>query len=292
MTRLEPTPQADRNLDKLLSRIDEVSTLPHVMMQVTAVTNNPLSSVEDLSRVVETDPALATRLLRRVNSAKYGLSQRVKDLKKAVGYLGFSEVRNIAVASSVCNIFRKDLKVGPYDRRRLWDHLVSTAVTARIVALLQKLDNPEEAFLAGLLHDLGIILEDQYDHDRFVEMMQNFPADRPLIEVEQKYFGFDHTLLGFRVAQKWNMPESVQHAIRLHHQPEYDGPHAKIIACVELANVMCSLRGVQSLGMVDVKLSPSVQKHLGLDVGQIKTLVGDMNYHLAKHEQLFNLPDE
>ncbi|MDX1564566.1 MAG: HDOD domain-containing protein, partial [Phycisphaeraceae bacterium] len=74
MKRLDPTLQADQNLQKLLNRIDEVSTLPHVMMQVTAVTSNPLSSVEDLTRVVETDPALATRLLRRVNSAKYGLS--------------------------------------------------------------------------------------------------------------------------------------------------------------------------------------------------------------------------
>ena len=113
-----------------------------------------------------------------------------------------------------------------------------------------------------------------------------------MIELEQETFGFDHTLLGFRVAQKWAMPESVQHAIRLHHQPDYSGPHAKTIACVELANVMCSIKGLRSLGAQDIKLSPCVQRHLGLGAGQIKVLVGDMNYHLAKNEQLFNLPEE
>jgi putative nucleotidyltransferase with HDIG domain len=281
--------QADRDLDRLVHRIGEISTLPHTMLQIIRVTNDPLSSSKDLTRVIELDPALSARLLKCANSVAHGLTSRIKSLQQAVGYLGFSKVRNLAISASVCEVFKTDYRIGTYNRRGLWDHMIAVAVTSKVIAIRRNVPNPEDVFLAGLLHDLGIILLDQYHHEEFERAMSRYPIGRTLVQAERMAYGFDHTVLGTYIAERWRLPDSVRLTIRHHHTDRYDGNHAQTIACVELANVMCTSKGIGSVGVPLPGMSSSVLDHLNIETSDVKMLIEDMNEQIDQNSELFDL---
>jgi len=281
--------QQQYELGKLLQRINEVSTLPNMLQEIIRVTNDPNADAMTLGHVIERDPAVAARVLRCANSVAYGLRHRIDSLQMAISYLGFSQVRNLAMSASICKVFQNDIQLGNYTRHGLWHHMASVAITARLIAHQQGVRNPDEVFLAGLLHDLGIILEDQYMHEPFAHMMRHFPASYTLVQAEREVFGFDHTELGARVADMWQLPAAVRDTIRHHHNLYYDTPHAQTIACVELANVMCSIKGVRSVGVPVSRISPSVIKHLRLRKGGVNKLIEEMFVQIEQNEQLLRL---
>ncbi|MDX1565819.1 MAG: HDOD domain-containing protein [Phycisphaeraceae bacterium] len=283
------SPHSDDALGCVLKRTGEVSTLPQVITRVLKTANDPEASADDLSRQIESDPALASRVLKIANSAAVALRHRVHGLKQAVSLLGFSAVRNMAVTALVCDVFKKQLQIGPYSRRQLWDHMVSVGLTARMIGRRQGMDGPNEIFLAGLLHDLGIILEDQLDHERFVVMMRRFPDSVTLCEAERLHLGYDHTQLGAAVAEKWNFSPMICEVIRHHHNPLAAGPHAPVVACVELANVMVTLHGIGSVGRPAHRISPAVLKHLSLDRSELEVLVQQMAGEIKTNRSLRSL---
>jgi HD-like signal output (HDOD) protein len=197
-------------LDKLLVKIEEVSTIPHIIAKVMTVVESPNTGAKDLAKVVETDPALAIQILKYVNSVSQGLRIEVHDIQQAVAYLGFREVREMAVAMTVAEIFKDPKAIGAYSRKNLWEHMVSVAVVAKTIAESIGLESTESVFLAGLLRDIGIILKDQYLHPHFDNLMENFPTGKTLIETEQELFGYSHATLGDQVAEKWAFPEVVK----------------------------------------------------------------------------------
>jgi putative nucleotidyltransferase with HDIG domain len=283
--------KANRKLTDLLSREKYVSTLPHMVLRVNSVANDPKSSSRELSRVIELDPALASRILRSVNSVAYGLQSRITSLHDAISYLGFRRACNLTISASVCKVFKGQHQIGTYNRLGLWRHMVSVAITARMIALRNGQENFEEAFLAGLMHDLGIILEDQYMHDTFSRMMLSYKEGEPLSDAERRWFGFDHAMLGALVAEQWQLPDIVCETIRRHHDVEHgvEGENGGVIACVQLANVLCTLRGPSSIGMRLVKLSPVALKRLGMSHDDIRVLAEDMETELNAHKELFSL---
>ena len=181
------------------------------------------------------------------------------------------------------------MTIGRYNRRALWIHMVAVAITAREIAETLHISGPDEIYLAGLLHDIGIILEDQHLHGPFSDLMLHYPTGRTLCQAEESRFGFDHTLLGATVAKTWNLPELVWKTIRLHHAPRYDGPMAPVIACVELANVMCTAKGLASVGLPLHGMSASVLQHLGIRREDIHPLAERMNRELSACSELFEL---
>lgn len=140
-------------LDSVVRRIDEISTLPHIALQVMEVANEPGSSAADLKDVVEGDAALSARILRCVNSSAYGTRTKVTNLQHAIAYLGLKQIRNLAITASVSELFKKEEAVGSYLRSHLWRHLVSVGICARLIAMRRQFENFEDVFLAGLLHD-------------------------------------------------------------------------------------------------------------------------------------------
>ena len=286
--------KANRKLTELLSREKDVSTLPRMVLKVSAVANDPRSSSRELSRVIELDPALASRILKSVNSVAYGLRNRITSLHDAISYLGFRRACNLTISASVCKVFKGQHQIGSYNRLHLWQHMVSVAITARMVALRNGQENFEEAFLAGLMHDLGIILEDQYMHETFTRMMLDYPDGEPLIQVERRWFGFDHAMLGAMMAEQWQLPSIVCQTIRHHHDrlDNCSDEVTGVVACVQLANVLCTLRGPSSIGMKLVRLKPDVLDRLGMSHDDIRVLAEDMEQELSEHKELFSLTAE
>ena len=258
-------------VERLFRRISEVSSLPAVAMQIIEVANDSDTGAEDLLEAVQFDAALATRIMRTVNSSYYSLQNKVADLELAITLLGFKEIRNLAMTAYIAQLFKKGAGHGTYTREGLWNHLISVGTVARVIAGASRKVPPREAYLAGLLHDLGLILIDQYLHKPFCQVIDALSEDTPNWLAEQKVLGFDHAALGYFVAEKWNLPEHLTASIRYHHTPlQYDGPHREMVCVVTLANFFCNVKGLTSLGVADKEVPDAeVFGQLGLDKPQV-----------------------
>ncbi len=278
------------SLERVLERIHEVSTLPQVALQVIQVARNPDSGAADLCAIVESDPALSCRVLKCVNSAAYGLRHRITNLQHAISMLGFKQVRNLAVTASVSKVFMNRRAIGCYNRPQLWQHMVSVAIAARMIAKRCNIALFEESFLAGLLHDIGIILEDQYCHSAFCEVIENLTPDRTLASVERQMLGFDHTDLGGRFAERSRFPDEVICVIYHHHDgTRYTGPHQTILACVEMANFLCTLKSCSSVGMKLVQPNHHAIDQLQISRHDLKVWAMDLDAEIAQNSALFKL---
>lgn len=278
------------SLDEVARRIDQISTLPHVALRVMEVASNPDAGPGDLKRAMECDAALCAKVLRCVNSAAYGLRTKVTNLQQAIAYLGMKQVRNLAMAAQIADLFKSDEAIGPYRRSALWRHLVSVGVCGRLIAMRIRLAAFEDVFLAGLLHDIGIILEDQHVHREFVRVLESLDGSRPWIQVEQEHLGFDHTTLGLRLAEQWRFPEGARAAIRYHHASElYRGDARVILLCVEVANAICTLKGITSVGIKAARLSRGVLEELSLTKEDLVVIAQDLDRELAENATLLDI---
>lgn len=274
----------------LASRVEEISTLPHVALRVMETASDPDAGAGDLKAALESDPALSARVLRCVNSSAYALRTKVSNLQLAIAYLGFKQIRNLAVTATVGNLFKNNEALGTYRRAELWRHMVAVGVGARLIALRQKLATFEDAFLAGLLHDIGLVIEDQCLHAEFRQAMLRLSANKTLVETEREVLGLDHAVLGACLGERWKFPEPVQVAIRFHHSAdEYQGEHARILRCVELANLICAIKGMTSVGMNLLSASRGCMAGLSLTRHDLEVLIVDFDRELFLHNNLFTL---
>ncbi len=281
---------AERAVEAVVDRIDEISTLPQVAMRVMQVANDESSAAADLKAAMESDAALSARVLRCVNSSAYAVRQEITNLQQAVAYLGMKQIRNLAITASVSELFKEDDMIGPYRRRELWRHLVSVAICSRMIAGRLRLANPEDVFLAGLLHDIGIILEDQHAHDAFYKVVQSLREGRSLPAAERDVFGFDHTALGEKVSQRWGFPDAIAATVRYHHASvNYRGEHVSVVQCVELANVICTQKGISSVGLNLVSLSRAALAALELTQKDVASLSVDLDDELSAHAGLLSM---
>ena len=278
-------------LEKLVKRIDEVSSLPDIAMRVIEVVNSPETSVSDLKVVVESDPSLVARILRTANSSAYGLRSRVDSIHRALAMLGFNTVKDLAVTASIAQIFQDGTSIGTYNRADLWKHLVCVAVASRMIAARSGLQQFDEAYMCGLLHDIGILLLDQHHHKAFTEIATSLTVETPTTATERQLIGFDHTLVGADVAKKWGFPDSVVQTIRYHHDSSRcDESYRPITQAVEVGNFLCTKKGISSMGVLNVQ-PPGVETFAALSIGrnELKVLFQDLDEELEKARDLYQL---
>ncbi len=291
MSHVQPyIPGAPPPLSRLVRRIDEISTLPQVALQIIEVANDPNSNAVDLKRVMENDPALAARVLRCVNSSAFGVRMKITNLQQAIAYLGQKQIRNLAVTASVNELFKQEEIAGSYRRSLLWKHLVSVGVCARLIAMRRKFAAFEDVFLAGLMHDIGIILEDQHAHPFFCDVIRSLPSANSLCEAERGQLGFNHAQLGAKIAAAWGFPLAVQEAIRFHHASERcRSEEIDKVRFVEIANLICSVKGISSVGVQLVQFPRTALEALSLTRNDLAVLVEDLDQELAANANLLHM---
>ena len=282
--------KSSSDLDGVVHRIDEISTLPAVALRLMEVAGDPASSAADLKDVLESDTALCARVLRCVNSAAYAVRTKITNLQQAIAYLGSKQIRNLAMTAAVSDLFKTDAAVNSYSRTGLWKHLVAVGICARLIARRRRMANFEDMFLAGLLHDVGIILLDQHAHDQFCGVIASLKNDKALVQTERAHYGFDHTELGEKVARNWGFPDAATAAIRYHHASVlYKGNEIDVVRCVEVANLLCTLKGFSSVGMKLVPLSKPAIAGLRLTKEDIAVLIEDLDGEIQSNAGLFQI---
>ncbi len=210
-------------LEKFRREVEEIGglpTLPEVPMKILQLITSEKSSMDDISRIVERDPSLTVNILKVANSPYYGMRQKIASLKLALTILGLNEIINIVTSISIVRLFPTRLSGGSFDRVKFWNHSFGCATAARMLA--RDLDPETEGveFVAGLLHDIGKLVLDQYFHPKLREVRKLREKEGlALLEAETRVIGVDHAVLGSWLAKRWDLPPPLVESIAHHHSP-------------------------------------------------------------------------
>jgi putative nucleotidyltransferase with HDIG domain len=264
-------------LDRLIAQIGSLPTLPSVLIQVTDLVNNPKTSALQLSRIILDDQALTARLLRLVNSPFYGFPRRIATVTEAVTILGFHPVRNLLLTASMVDLLsaEESAEFSPAD---FWGHAVGTAVAAGLLARYTRHEDREEAFVAGLLHDVGKLVEYQFLRKQFVMVLALARAeDIPTRMAEQRVLGFGHDQAGRALAERWKLPFRLSEAIACHHRPDLALEAKREAAIVHVADVLAHAMGLGSDGNDAVpRLDPEAWERLKFPLTALEALMDEL----------------
>lgn len=260
-------PPRSAPLQRLFARILESSPFSPTAREILRLANRSTGSLDELTRLIQTDPALVALLLRRLNSAYYRLDRPVQDLHVAARLLGFREFRNLAITVYMSRMVESATEVGPFHTAVLWNHSVAVAAASHLVSRVCGCGVPGDAYIAGLLHDLGLLLAHRQLRRRFAQVVQRATASTALTDVERAVYGFDHAQLGGFAAQRWEFPPAIVDAIQYHHDIQAaPAPHRELVFVVTAADYLCSRAGWSAVGVHSVPLPPDVvYRVLGLD---------------------------
>lgn len=228
------------NLDKIKKRIlsiENLPTLPTVAMEVMSLVRNPDSSMADIVKVIQNDPSITTKILKIANSAFYGMRQRIDTINRALVVLGTNEISNLVTSIAVFKTFPVNPDKPSFDRKKFWSHCALSGEIAKSISIKLGMKTMSEVFTAGLLHDIGKIILDQYFHDDFIEALDlSYSQKLPLYETEKSQFGVTHAQIGGWVSERWKLPRNLIDCILYHHKPARSLNNKVITAIICIAN--------------------------------------------------------
>lgn len=235
----------NRDSHPLFDRLEfsnNLPTLPHILLKMIKSCSDEDISITELGEIAEKDPSLCTKILRMVNSAHYNLTQKVKKIDQALSLLGIDAVRNIAVSASVSQVFNNMGENSSFNMKLFWWHSLMCAVLADLIAKKTSYPHPDEAFLSGLLHDIGkLVLLANYP-DEYQEIINASENGSQLFIEEDERLGITHFETGARLIKHWQLQSFVGDAILYHHEPLQRIVNAlPLVKIIYAANYLCSV---------------------------------------------------
>ncbi len=285
-----------RPVNQILERVTQLPPSP-VVVRILELTRSDKTSARDLAEVIARDQAFTARVLRMVNSAYYGLAQKVTTVSRAVAVLGFDTIKSLALTLYTFGPLRQE-EGEPLSLGCLWEHCLGCALGARRIATRIHPALAEEAFVAGLLHDIGKVLFYQYFRTELFEALREAQAKGlPLSETEAQILGLDHATAGELWACRGNFPPLIRQVIRFHHTPllvpeeEVDLPVRKTIALVHVADLFCEEQGI-GRGGDQGEVLEGVWPLLGLSQEECEKLLLSLAEEVERTRKLFGLEEE
>jgi len=235
----------NKELESAIQTAADLPTIPVMAIKVMQLIESETATAEELARIVAADPALAARVLKIANSSYYGCRRQVRTIANAIVILGFSTLRSLVVAASLKQIYK------PFGliEKMLWEHSFAVGIAAKVIARQTHAANEEEAFLAGLFHDIGKIIMNTLDREKFHEVMQICYNEGVFFEeCELNVYPFSHEEVGGYVIRKWNFPEILATAVLQHHQLVFEDTDSfavvNLAAVTALADQLCLQHGI------------------------------------------------
>lgn len=272
-----------------VKKVTTIATLPEVTNQIIRTVEDPKSTASQLHKIVSHDPALVTRILKVVNSAFYGLPGQIGSIERAIVLLGLNAVKNLAVAASLGQLFRGAKLCDGFTPKDLWTHCIAVGVAARDLARQLKLPMADEAFLAGMIHDMGILVALQVYPEEVRRVCEAARTEgKPFCELEREVLGIDHQQLGMALAEQWKFPRSCQLVAGHHHRPSaLSEQNRLLVTIVYVADTICcrSQHGfnLTALGqklegaeLSEVKLDPAMIERTAANLDELVKTASDM----------------
>jgi HD-like signal output (HDOD) protein len=284
-------PDISALVTQTVKKVTTIATLPEVTLQIIKTVEDPRSTAAQLHKIVAHDPALVTRILKVVNSAFYGLPGQIGSIERAIVMLGLNAVKNIAVAASLGQLFRGVKLCDGFTAKDLWTHCVGVGVSAREIAKLMKLPLAEEAFLAGMIHDIGILVELQTAPEQLSRVCQNAREGHgDFCALERAMTGMDHQMLGQKLAELWKFPLSCQLVAGHHHHPmSLAGNDRLLVAIVHVADTICCQSNIGfNLTSIDQKLDDVGLAEHKIDMAIIQKVKEDLPNLIQNASAMFS----
>jgi putative nucleotidyltransferase with HDIG domain len=233
------------DLDSLIKQIEELPPLPDIVAKLLRLSRDPDVSTRELVDLIKHDPALTTKVLRLCNSSYYGLPRKINSIQESLVYIGTDTLVNFVLAGCLSTFYQQAQEGYGLEKGELWRHSVGCAIASSRIAAKDDPDAGGEAFTAGLLHDIGKIILNTFVGEEIEAILHKVENERLSFEhAERLVLGFSHTEAGARLAQHWNLPESLIDAIAHHQDPVNATVDKKLVAQVHLGNILCISFGI------------------------------------------------
>lgn len=274
---------------KLVNKSD-ISSIKQVVTEILRIIKDESSSARDLRNIVEKDPPLCANVLKLANSAQYGYPKSISDIQEAIICIGFDAVRELALNQKVCELFMKEDTIHGYSRLSLWKHCSAVALCCKMIYRREFRERGDNIYVAGLLHDLGIIVEDQFFREMFEQALKKSAQEEiNLYTAEKATLKIDHAAISRAVADDWDFPDELVHAMGFHHEPtEVEEDFKRVVFTVYVANYICQR---EKIGYVDspfrdMKLFNKCLSSLGIKAKAVDIIVEELKEEIKKKDQM------
>lgn len=282
-------------IEDIVGQIKKLPTLPSIANKVNNLIQDPTCTAIKLAEVLNKDQSLTTRVLRLVNSAFYSLSAEVSNVRHAIALLGFKTISQMVISICVFDVF-KGKYADDFDRKGFWKHSIACAVLSKLIGEKCGYGKGDDCFTAGLLHDVGKVVLDQYLHDRMLEVLKRTrEKDISFVDAEQEVMGCNHTDIGGQVMTSWNIPVPVVVAVKHHHQKVEDRNGSDfaqdlIVDIVRLSDVICKCKHIGYNGdTVETELTDDLWERLSMESGAIEKIIETSKEEIDKASILMDL---
>jgi putative nucleotidyltransferase with HDIG domain len=277
--------------EDLIINFQEFKTIPQISLRVCQLISKEGSTIREIEEILRLDPILVSRLLRMVNSAYYGIRYRVESIAKAVVFIGLKNIRNLVIIDTMKGCFLGVADGPNFSRKRLWLHCTAVGVCAQMIARRLLGMTGEDAFLAGILHDLGMLVEDQVQPEPFQTVLRQYrDGDRPIVEEERAILGTDHCAVGALLATQWRFPDDVKTAISAHHTPiTSEADLVQLPAIVQIAHYVADAAGYREIPERLEQPTGLVAEHLRQRAMEYRILARDFNAEMRKAASFYEV---
>jgi len=278
------------NLDNIVGKVDEMPVLPNRINRIMQITQNPDSTIDDLEMEILKDQSLTSKVLKLANSTHYGYPRKISTVSRATILLGFKTIESIVLASTVSKYLLGELEGYALEKHDLWNQSQTCAIISRYIAKYKGFEQPEQAYIAGLIRDIGKTILNHYvksEYDQIIKMVESEGCS--FLEAERIVLGFDHGQVGGKVAEKWNFPSELVEAIEYHHTPEKSKENPKLVSIVHVADAITMMMGV-GLGVDGMAygFSQLALDILEIDESEIQYIISEVS-DLILDEDSFNI---
>ena len=276
----------EKVFDKVSKHIISLPALPSIVARLLTLIDDPKSSARGISKLISSDQAITAKLLRVANSSYYAFRNEINSVKLAVALLGLDTVLNIVLSVSLnrnLNSFNYD---DDFDMIMFWEHSLSVGIVGKMLATQFSIENKEEIFTIGILHDIGKLIIHEYLHDFYLEIEEVLnKKEISLLEVEKRVMQTDHSEIASVLCKSWNLPARITKSVERHHRinpQEEDSSQIKCDCIINFSNYLVNRKG-KDYPKIDQKFhkfDKRILNFLALKKNDKENI--DINYYLDK----------
>lgn len=276
------------NLIVNLECVDTLPTLPTVFTKVSELIGKPNVTAKQLAEVIQADQAISMKLLKIVNSPFFGFSRKIMTVHDAVVLLGFNATRNTVMSISIFRALNHGTSVSGFNMKDFWKHSIATGLVSRFLARKLHID-AEKAFSAGIVHDIGKIILEQYFQDELVKVLETIKEKKlNFYEAELEVYRGTHCDLGSYLADKWNLPLPLIEVIDLHHTPGEATEDPRLVSIVHIANNLCKGLGFDFVeAPKKQEMDPYAFARLDLSATDLEGWLEEIQSEVDQSDELF-----
>lgn len=267
-----------------------MKSLPQVAIRLNQLISDPNSRMKEFEEIIKLDPTLVLRLLQLVNSSYFGLRQKVESISRAVALVGMKNLNNLIVISAVKEVFEDSPNEDVFSRVDLWLHCAAVSICSKMISerILRK--RGEDAHLCGILHDIGMIIEEQVEPDLFYQACESYLAGSGnFTDYETDIIGTNHCDLGYAIAQEWHLSEAIQTGIRDHHNTGNGESADGLSGMIQTADYIVGRLKYPAIHGMRAMLSPNLSQYVRDKAEEFKVLVKSLPDEMAEAKEIYGI---